>query len=99
MNQALLHLEKADSNNLSKIVYNVTSFNPTAQEFYNIVKSAFPDAEINFKPDFSRQGIVDSWPGDVDDSAAKEDWGWQPDYDQTRAFQEYLIPAVKQRYQ
>lgn len=97
--KALLHLEKADSNNLSKIVYNVTSFNPTAQEFYDIVKSAFPDAEINFKPDFSRQGIVDSWPGDVDDSAAKEDWGWQPDYDQTRAFQEYLIPAVKQRYQ
>ncbi len=97
--KALLDLEKADKENLSKIVYNVTSFNPSAQEFYEIVKSAFPSAEINFEPDLARQGIVDSWPADVDDNAAKIDWGWQPDYDQDRAFHEYLIPAVKELYQ
>lgn len=97
--KALLDLERADAKNLSQIVYNVTSFNPTAQEFYEIVNGAFPNADIAFKPDFARQGIVDTWPADVDDSAAKNDWGWQPDYDQERAFQEYLIPAVKKRYQ
>ncbi len=96
--KALLDLEKADSKNLSKIVYNVTSFNPSAQEFYEIVKSAFPSADIKFEPDLARQGIVDSWPADVDDNAAKNDWGWQPDFDQDRAFHEYLIPAVKERY-
>lgn len=97
--KALLDLEKADSKNLSQIVYNVTSFNPTAQEFFEIVKQAFPNADISFVPDLARQGIVDTWPADVDDSAAKNDWGWQPEYDQSRAFQEYLIPAVKRRYE
>jgi len=58
----------------------------------------FPDARINFKPHNSRQRIVDSWPADIDDSAARRDWGWQPEYDQERAFSEYLIPAVRQRY-
>ena len=97
--KALLDLEKADSTKLSKTVYNVTSFNPSAQEFYDIVKSAFPLADITFEPDLPRQGIVDSWPADVDDSAARTDWGWNPEYDIKRAFDEYLIPAVKTRYQ
>ncbi len=96
--KALLDLEKADQSDLSKLVYNVTSFNPSAQEFYDIVIKAFPNAEITFEPDIARQGIVDTWPADVDDSAATTDWGWCPDYDQDRAFQEYLIPAVKTRY-
>lgn len=96
--KALLKLETVPKENLSQLVYNITSFNPTAQEFYKIVNSAFPEAEINFLPETSRQGIVDSWPADVDESAAANDWGWSPDYDQQRAFQDYLIPAVKARY-
>ncbi len=96
--KALLDLEKADQKNLSKLVYNVTSFNPSAQEFYDIVIKAFPNAEITFKPDIARQGIVDTWPADVEDSAASTDWGWKPDFDQERAFNEYLIPAVKAQY-
>jgi nucleoside-diphosphate-sugar epimerase len=96
--KALLDLEKADQRNLSNLVYNVTSFNPSAQEFYDIVIKAFPNAEITFEPDNARQGIVDTWPADVDDSTATTDWGWSPDYDQDRAFNEYLLPAVKARY-
>ena len=80
------------------MVYNITSFNPTAREFFEIVKQAFPDAEIEFQPDNARQAIVDTWPADVDDSSAARDWGWVPDYDKERAFQEYLIPAVKAKY-
>jgi threonine 3-dehydrogenase len=34
----------------------------------------------------------------VDDSRARADWGWQPDYDQRRAFDEYLVPNIKKRY-
>jgi len=60
--KALLDLEKADQSNLSKLVYNVTSFNPSAQEFFDIVTNAFPNAEISFEPDIARQGIVDTWP-------------------------------------
>ena len=59
---------------------------------------AFPDARVTFEPDLKRQSIVDSWPVDVDDAAARADWGWEPGYDMRRAFDEYLIPAVSRRY-
>lgn len=95
---ALLDLEAAPRQSLSRLVYNVTSFSPSAQEFGQIVLAAFPQAQISFNPHASRQGIVDTWPAEVDDSAARQDWNWRPDYDQDRSFNEYLIPAIKQRY-
>ncbi|MBP7213244.1 MAG: NAD-dependent epimerase/dehydratase family protein [Anaerolineaceae bacterium] len=97
--KSLILLEAADRSRLTQDVYNVTSFNPTAQEIYDIALNAFPDAKINFAPDVKRQGIVDSWPEDIDDSSARSDWDWQPDYDQNRAFDEYLIPAIRKTYQ
>jgi threonine 3-dehydrogenase len=96
--KALLQLEAAPKERLTQVVYNITSFNPTAQDINNIVKKAFPKAEITFAPHQNRQAIVDSWPSDVDDTAARNDWDWQPDFDQDRAFNEYLIPAVRDRY-
>jgi nucleoside-diphosphate-sugar epimerase len=97
--KALLDLEAAPRENLTQLVYNVTSFSPSAAEFRDIVLTAFPKADISFAPHAARQAIVDSWPADVDDSTARSDWGWKPDYNQERAFNEYLIPAVKERYQ
>lgn len=96
--KSLLQLEAAPVEQLSRLVYNVTSFSPSALEFKEVVQSYFPAAEISFKPHLARQRIVDSWPADIDDSAACHDWGWQPDYDQDRSFAEYLIPAIRQRY-
>jgi threonine 3-dehydrogenase len=40
-----------------------------------------PAAQISFEPDLKREAIVDSWPADIDDSAARMDWGWAPEYD------------------
>lgn len=96
--KSLLMLEAAPRENLKQVVYNVTSFNPSAQEFYEMIHRAFPNAEVTFEPHSARQGIVDSWPEDIDDSAACRDWDWVPDYDQARAFNEYLIPAIRRRY-
>ena len=62
------------------------------------VLEAFPEARLSFAPDAKRQNIVDSWPVDVDDSAARAEWGWRPGYGLDRAFDEYLIPAVRRRY-
>lgn len=95
---ALLTLHSAPRESLSQSVYNITSFNPAAGEIRRIVRDAFHDAEISFNPDDKRQAIVDSWPEDVDDSAARRDWGFAPAYDQVRAFEEYLIPGIKRRY-
>lgn len=96
---ALLQLEAAPAKNLTALVYNIGAFSVTAKEFYDVIKKYFPGAKVNFAPDALRQKIVDSWPADVDDSLAKREWGWKHEYDFHRAFEEYLIPAVKQRYQ
>ena len=96
--KSLLQLAEAPREGLKQLVYNVTSFSPTAEDFYHHVKQAFPEAVVTFEPHAARQKIVDSWPADVDDSAAARDWGWKPDFDENRAFEEYLIPSIKTRH-
>jgi nucleoside-diphosphate-sugar epimerase len=96
--KALLSLADAPRDQLNQTVYNVTSFSLTAEEIAGIVREAFPDAQIGYAPTSGRQNIVDSWPRTIDDSAARRDWGWSPDYDARRAFHEYLIPTIRQRY-
>ena len=96
--QALLRLESSPRETLSQQVYNVSAFNPSAQEFHELVHHAFPHSEISFEPDLKRQAIVDSWPTDVDTTAATKDWGWNPEYSLQRAFEEYLIPAIRNLY-
>lgn len=95
---ALLQLADARADNLTRPIYNVTSFSLSAAEFRDIVLRSFPGAAITFEPDLRRQGIVDSWPADLDDGAARRDWGWSPAYDLERAFDEYLIPNIRHRY-
>ena len=90
--------ESAPRSQLQQAVYNISSFNPSAGEIRDLVWREFKNANITFRPDDKRQAIVDSWPADVDDSAAKRDWSWAPAYDQARAFEEYLIPGIKKRY-
>lgn len=95
---ALLALVDADQGALSRVVYNITAFNPSAGEFSRLVKRAFPKAEITFQPDNRRQAIIDSWPESVDDSAARSDWGFAPRFRLETAFSEYLLPNIKRRY-
>ena len=97
--KALLGLAAAPASALSRRVYNVTSFSLSAAEFRDQVLGYFPDAQIDFKPDYKRQGIVDSWPAGLNDNDARRDWGWKPDYDLERSFKEYLVPNIRQRYQ
>jgi nucleoside-diphosphate-sugar epimerase len=95
---ALLKFAAARRGTLTRTAYNVAAFNPSAEEIRDVVLKAFPSARITWTTDRKRQGIVDSWPADVDDSAARKDWGFAPRYDFTRAFTEYLIPTIRKRY-
>jgi len=95
---AILTLAAAPKEKLTRSVYNIGGFNPSAEEIRKIVLEAFPRAQITTALDASRQGIVDSWPADVDDSAARRDWGYAPKYDLGRAFSDYLVPAIRERY-
>jgi len=95
---ALLAIAEAPRERLTRTAYNVTAFNPSAGRIHDEVLAAFPGAQIGYKVDAKRQAIVDSWPADVDDSAARVDWGFSPQYDFDRAFREYLIPTIRERY-
>jgi nucleoside-diphosphate-sugar epimerase len=96
--EALLTLAAAPRDRLSRTAYNIAAFNPSAEEVRQVVVDAFPSAVLTWQVDDKRQGIVDSWPADVDDSAARRDWGFAPRFDFQRAFHDYLIPDIRKRY-
>ena len=95
---ALMRLAAAPRERLSRTTYNASAFSRSAADIREAVAAAFPQARITYKIDEKRQGIVDSWPADVDDSAARADWGFGPAYDFDRAFSEYLIPTIRRYY-
>jgi nucleoside-diphosphate-sugar epimerase len=96
--RAILGILDAPREKLTLPSYNVSAFSLSAREIAARAQRAFAHAEINFAPDVARARIVDSWPGDLDDTHARNDWGWRPAYDVDRAFEEYLIPSIRARY-
>ena len=96
--KSILLLTDAPRPGLTSQVYNIAAFSLTAAEFHQRALKAFPGAQISFEPNTRRQGIVDSWPEDVDDGLARRDWGWKPDYDVDKFFDEYFLPEIKKRY-
>ena len=95
---ALMKLFAAPRSTLTRTAYNIGAFSPSAEAIRDLTLGAFPGADITFDTDEKRQRILDSWPADVDDTAARNDWGWSPEYDAERSFQEYLIPTIARRY-
>ena len=96
--RSLRLLADAPAQRLTRRVYNATAFSLTAEEVRDRVLAAFPDAKISFEIDKPRAHIVDTWPADVDDSAARRDWDWEPEFEADKAFRDYLIPGIVQRY-
>ncbi len=96
--KSLLMLTDTPREQLSHVVYNVAAFSLTAGEFRDRAVKAFPGAQITFDPNPRRQGIVDSWPEDVDDSLARTEWGWKPDYGVDAFFEDYFLPQIRKRY-
>ena len=95
---ALLTLAAAPRARLQRTAYNVTAFNPSAEDIRDVVVRAFESAQITWDIDSKRQAIVDTWPADIDDEAARKDWDYRPRYDFDCAFRDYLIPTIRQRY-
>jgi threonine 3-dehydrogenase len=96
--EALLQLAAAPRGSLTRSAYNVAAFSPSAEDVRRVVMGAFQDADITWSVDTKRQGIIDTWPADVDDSTARRDWGFAPRHDFEHAFTEYLIPRIRERY-
>jgi nucleoside-diphosphate-sugar epimerase len=79
--KATLDLAEADFEKLKHHSdFNVGAFSFTAGELAAEIKKHIPDFEVAYEPDF-RQKIADSWPRSLDDTAARNEWGWEPEYD------------------
>lgn len=75
--------------------FNVTAMSFTPAELAAEIRRHLPGFEIDYRPDF-RQAIADSWPQSLDDSAARAEWSWKPDYD-LAAMTADMIAVLKKR--
>ncbi len=96
--RALIELTQAPKERLTQLVYNVGAFSVSAAGILAETSKHFPDAKVDYVIDKKRHSIVETWPMDVDDSAASRDWGWRAKYNLESAFTEYLVPGVLRRY-
>jgi nucleoside-diphosphate-sugar epimerase len=80
--KASIDLMEADGATLKhRNAYNITAMNFTPDELASAIRRQMPGFEIGYEVDPVRQAIADSWPDSIDDSAARIEWGWSPQYD------------------
>lgn len=77
--------------------YNVAALSFSAGELAAEIRKHIPDFQVEYKPDF-RQAIADSWPRSIDDTPAREDWGWEPQYD-LPAMVEDMLARLREKLQ
>lgn len=95
--KATLDLMEADFSQLKHHSdFNVTAMSFSAGELAAEIKKHIPEFTVEYKPDF-RQKIADSWPNSLDDSTAREEWGWEPSYD-LRAMTEDMLSVLTKRH-
>lgn len=79
---AILTLMEADGSKLvHRNAFNITAMSAAPEDFAAAIRKHIPDFEIEYEVDPVRQAIAESWPDSLDDSAAREEWGFRPEYD------------------
>lgn len=79
--KATIELMEAPAHKISvRHSYNVAGISFSPKEIAAVIQKHIPDFTISYKDDY-RQAIADSWPQSIDDTVAREDWGWKHDYD------------------
>ena len=96
--KSAIQLMEADFSKLKHHTnFNVTAMSFSAKELEEEIKKHIPDFSCEYKPDF-RQEIAESWPRTIDDSCAREEWGWKPDYDLKRMVKD-MIEKLTKKYE
>ncbi len=82
--RATIELMESDAEKISiRTSYNVAAISFSPKDIADEIKKHIPNFTIDYKPDY-RQYIAESWPQSIDDSVARQDWGWKHEYDLPR---------------
>ena len=95
--RATIELMEADYNRIKvRSSYNIAGMSFTPKEVFDSIKKYIPDFKIEYEPDF-RQQIASAWPESIDDSYARKDWNWKPEFDLDAMTKDmlYQIPLLK----
>lgn len=95
--ESAVKLMDADPKKLKhRNAFNVTGMSFAPEDIYAEIKKHIPDFVMDYDVDPVRQAIADSWPNSLDDSAAREEWGWDPKYD-LAAMTVDMLTALKEK--
>ncbi|MBS4200815.1 L-threonine 3-dehydrogenase [Bacillus sp. FJAT-49732] len=89
--QAIVQLMEADAGLLKhRNAYNITAMSIEPEEIAREIRRHIPDFQLDYAVDPVRQSIAESWPNSIDDTAAREDWGFKPDYNLEKMTEDML---------
>ena len=95
--KATLDVMHADPEKIKmRMSYNLAGMSFAPEEIADSIKEHIPDFQIAYNPDY-RQAIADTWPAVIDDSLAREHWGWKPEYD-LAAMTKDMLENIAPRY-
>lgn len=83
-------LLSAQATCLSQCVYNIGAMTVTPRQIADALQRRLPNATLLFEPEEPVASLLASWPGVIDDNAARRDWGWQHEYDLERTTDAFL---------
>ena len=94
--RAIIEVMQADPKRLThRNAYNVTAMSITPEDLAGEIRKHIPDFLIEYRVDPVRQTIAESWPRSLDDSAARDDWGWAPRFDLATMTADMLVRLRK----
>lgn len=97
--RAIIQLMEADPARFKhRNAFNVTAMSLTPAQLAEVIRKHVPAFKIDYEVNPVRQAIADSWPNSLDDSAAREEWGWRPVYDLDRMTQD-MLEKLRERLQ
>jgi threonine 3-dehydrogenase len=95
--RATIELMEAPKENITvRTSYNLSGMSFSPEQLTKSIQKIYPDFKIVYKPDF-RQRIAESWPSSIDDSSARADWNWKPQFD-IDAMTSVMIEELKLKY-
>ncbi len=81
LNGAIKLMEADPSRLIHRNAFNIASMSFAPETIYEAIRREVPGFEMEYQPDPLKQSIADSWPDSMDDSCARQEWDWKPEYD------------------